>query len=187
MKEWLQRPRALVVLLLATLLVVLGGASFAHRITAVEPLVGVEWTRSSDGAVALEVAPGSPAARAGLEAGDILLEIEGRDVAHFLEAKELGWHAGEAGSLALTIRRGATERVLPAMIAGHASSNFATALMLKDVSLATTLGINCGAPMYLHNVVRGLLQQGVYECGSGSNLDDMNAVIAAMAGVSLDD
>jgi len=101
-----------VVLLLATLLVVLGGASFAHRITAVEPLIGVEWARSSDGAVALEVAPGTPAARAGLEAGDILLEIQGRDVAHVLEAEELGWHAGEAGSVAVTIRRGVTEQVL---------------------------------------------------------------------------
>jgi 3-hydroxyisobutyrate dehydrogenase len=84
-------------------------------------------------------------------------------------------------------RSGATERLLPALIEGRASSNFATGLMLKDVSLATTLGINCGAPMYLHNVVRGLLQQGVYECGAGSNLDAMNGIIAAMAGVALDD
>ena len=79
-------------------------------------------------------------------------------------------------------RSGATERVLPAMIEGKDSSNFALGLMLKDVSLATQLGINCGAPMFLHNVVRGLLQHGVYDRGADANLDEMIPVIEAMAG-----
>lgn len=79
-------------------------------------------------------------------------------------------------------RSGATERVLPAMIEGKDSSNFALGLMLKDVSLATQLGINCGAPMFLHNVVRGLLQHGVYDRGADANLDEMVSVIEAMAG-----
>mgnify|MGYP001159967743 FL=1 len=78
-------------------------------------------------------------------------------------------------------RSGATERLLPAMIAGEESSNFAMGLMLKDVSLATQLGLNCGAPMFLHNIVRGLLQQGVYEHGGDANLDEMISVLEAMA------
>lgn len=81
-------------------------------------------------------------------------------------------------------RSGATERALPAMIDGTQSSNFALGLMLKDVSLATQLGINCGAPMFLHNVLRGLLQQGVYDRGADANLDDMGAVIETMAGMT---
>jgi len=78
-------------------------------------------------------------------------------------------------------RSGATERLLPAMIAGEESSNFALGLMLKDVSLATQLGLNCGAPMFLHNVVRGLLQQGAYKYGADVNLDEMVLVLEEMA------
>ena len=78
---------------------------------------------------------------------------------------------------------GATERGLPALIEGRASSNFAMALMLKDVSLATQLGMNCGAPMLMHNIARGLLQTGVYECEDGANTDEVRKVIEAMADV----
>ena len=78
-------------------------------------------------------------------------------------------------------RSGATERVLPAMIEGTFSSNFALGLMLKDVSLATQLGVKCGAPMFLHGVVRGLLQNGLHRCGADVNLDEMVSVIEGMA------
>ena len=78
-------------------------------------------------------------------------------------------------------RSGATERVLPAMIEGTFSSNFALGLMLKDVSLATQLGMKCGAPMFLHGVVRGLLQNGLHQCGADVNLDEMVSVIEGMA------
>ena len=84
-------------------------------------------------------------------------------------------------------RSGATERLLPAMIEGKAASNFGLALMLKDVGLATQLGANCGAPMFLHNAVRGLLQSGLYDQGEGANLDDMIPVIEAMAGMKFHD
>ena len=78
-------------------------------------------------------------------------------------------------------RSGATERVLPAMIEGTFSSNFALGLMLKDVSLATELGMKCGAPMFLHGIVRGLLQNGLHRCGADVNLDEMISVIEGMA------
>ena len=70
---------------------------------------------------------------------------------------------------------------LGAMIEGHASSNFALALMLKDVSLATQLGANCGAPMLLHGIVRGMLQAGLYELGADANFDDMTMVVEKMS------
>jgi 3-hydroxyisobutyrate dehydrogenase len=78
-------------------------------------------------------------------------------------------------------RNGATERMLPKMIEGEPSSKFALALMLKDVSLATQLGINCGAPMLVANVTRGLLQTAHYEAGDGANLDEAAPTIEAMA------
>ena len=78
-------------------------------------------------------------------------------------------------------RNSATENMLPKMIQGEASSNFAMALMLKDVSLATSLGINCGAPMLLANITRGLLQTGVYEYGEQANMDETVPLIESMA------
>jgi PAS domain S-box-containing protein len=99
------------VLLLAVLLLAFGGASFVRRVTAVEPLVGVTWVRSSSGPVALLVAPGSPAERAGLESGDLLREIDGRSVVHVLDAADLGWHAGVGESVELKVRRAGVDRV----------------------------------------------------------------------------
>lgn len=78
-------------------------------------------------------------------------------------------------------RSGASERGLPAMIEGVPSSNFAMALMLKDVTLATQLGMNCGAPMLLHNIARGMLQNGLHLCGPDANTDDTAQLIEAMA------
>ena len=67
------------------------------------------------------------------------------------------------------------------MIEGVPSSNFAMALMLKDVTLATQLGINCGAPMLLHNIARGMLQNGLHLCGPEANTDDTAELVEAMA------
>lgn len=80
-------------------------------------------------------------------------------------------------------RSGATERGLPAMIAGTQSSNFAMALMLKDVTLATQLGSKCGAPMFLHNIARGLLQSGLHHCGEAANMDETATLVEALADV----
>jgi 3-hydroxyisobutyrate dehydrogenase len=84
-------------------------------------------------------------------------------------------------------RSGATERVLPAIIEGKASTNFQMGLMLKDVSLATQLGIDCGAPMFLGNVVRGLLQHAVADRGLGANLDEIISVVEKMAETKIGD
>ncbi len=112
MKGWLLQPRVGLVLGGSVLLLALGGASFARRYPAVEPLVGVEWTRSSAGPVALHVLPDSPARRAGLEAGDVLLRIGSRQVVHAVEADELGWRATAGQPVDLLVRRGAEERLL---------------------------------------------------------------------------
>ena len=84
-------------------------------------------------------------------------------------------------------RSAATERALPALIEGVPSSNFALALMLKDVSLATQLGSNCGAPMLVHALVRGMLQAGLYEQGADANFDDMAGLVESMSDVKLKD
>jgi 3-hydroxyisobutyrate dehydrogenase len=66
---------------------------------------------------------------------------------------------------------------LPKILAGEPTSNFGMALMLKDVSLATQLGSKCGAPMFIANLVRGMLQTAVYTYGEDA---DMDATIPAI-------
>lgn len=78
-----------------------------------------------------------------------------------------------------------TENMLPKMLEGKQSSNFAMALSLKDVSLATRLGLSCGAPMMIANLTRGLLQKGVYEFGEQATMDETATLIEAMADVTL--
>ncbi len=60
---------------------------------------------------------------------------------------------------------------LPKMLKGEPTSNFGLALMLKDVGLATQLGAKCGAPMFIANLVRGMLQTSVHDYGEDANMD----------------
>ncbi len=80
-----------------------------------------------------------------------------------------------------------TENMLAKLVDGKPSSNFAMALSLKDVSLATKLGLNCGAPMMLANVTRGLLQAGVYEFGEQATMDETATLIETMANTTIKD
>ncbi|HXV76955.1 MAG TPA: PDZ domain-containing protein, partial [Candidatus Polarisedimenticolaceae bacterium] len=79
------------VLILAGPLLVSGLVAFARRVNAAAPEVGVEWTQSSLGAVAIEVDESSPAARVGLRPGDRLITVDGRPIASSLDAGELAW------------------------------------------------------------------------------------------------
>lgn len=67
-----------------------------------------------------------------------------------------------------------TEFTLPRLVDGPGKANFALELMLKDVRLATQLGVDSGAPMFIANMARNLLQQAVNEHGGG---EDVNALI----------
>lgn len=80
-----------------------------------------------------------------------------------------------------------TEHMLTKMVEDAPSSNFAMALSLKDVSLATQLGLKCGAPMFLANVTRGLLQTGVHEYGEQATMDETATLIQSMADMSFRD
>ena len=82
-------------------------------------------------------------------------------------------------------RNQTTEKMLPALVQGKASTNFALSLMLKDVNQAVSLGIDLGVPMPICNVVRGLLQIGLNTLGDNARLEDMVGVIESMAGTRL--
>ncbi|WP_066732933.1 NAD-binding protein [Cupriavidus sp. D384] len=78
-----------------------------------------------------------------------------------------------------------TEKMLPALVEGKASTRFGLPLMLKDITQAMMLGIEVGVPMPITSVVRGLLQVGVNTLGNGSQLEDMVGVIGRMAGTNI--
>lgn len=78
-------------------------------------------------------------------------------------------------------RNQTTEKMLPALVHGKASTNFSLALMLKDVNQAVSLGMDQGVPLPITNIVRGLLQIGANTLGEQAQLEDMVGLIQSMA------
>lgn len=78
---------------------------------------------------------------------------------------------------------GATERILPTLSEGKATSDFQLALMAKDLKLAARMGMDAGAPLTIAGAARGIFEAGVNELGGSANLDDISLVIAKRAGV----
>ncbi|WP_288831158.1 NAD(P)-dependent oxidoreductase [uncultured Paraburkholderia sp.] len=105
-----------------------------------------------------------------------------------LEATALGRKLGlPLTTIAEVLNRGpgrnkASRVMLPALIEGMPSAgSFALSLMLKDVNLAAGLGMKCGAPMPIANVVRALLQTGVNTLGDKALLEDTVRMVESMA------
>jgi PAS domain S-box-containing protein len=100
--------RVAIVLALAVFLLVIGGASFARRINAVQPALGVEWVQAASGPLAVAVEPDSPAWKAGLREGDLLVEVDGRGVRSALDAATIGWAIADGSPVHLSVIRGPT-------------------------------------------------------------------------------
>ncbi|MGQ0733551.1 MAG: ATP-binding protein [Acidobacteriota bacterium] len=69
----------------ALVLLAMGAANVAQRVTSADAEDGVLWVERSAGVVAAEVARESPAREAGIQAGDVLLAIDGRAVLHLAD------------------------------------------------------------------------------------------------------
>jgi 3-hydroxyisobutyrate dehydrogenase len=67
------------------------------------------------------------------------------------------------------------------------SSHFAMALMLKDMNQVIRLGMDCGVPTTLTNIVRGILQTGVNMMGETAQLERVIDLIENMAGTQIKD
>jgi 3-hydroxyisobutyrate dehydrogenase len=66
-----------------------------------------------------------------------------------------------------------TEITLPKFVKGELKTNFALGLMLKDVRLATELGLANAAPMPVANLVREIFQIAVNEMGAESDVNSL--------------
>ena len=95
MKQNLRVSLGAVVLALATLAaVIFAWINFRQRQTYELPDDGVAWMDTAHGVQAWRLAPGSPAARAGVRPGDILVEINGVHVSSQVQATKRLWRAG---------------------------------------------------------------------------------------------
>jgi len=109
MLRWTRRAGSWFALALCVPVLILGAVSFARRIGASTPVIGVEWVQSQSGPIAMVIDPAGPAGRAGLREGDLVVQLDGRPITSALDLSRIGW--GGAAS-ALRIRRGADELAL---------------------------------------------------------------------------
>lgn len=79
---------------------------------------------------------------------------------------------------------GATERILPALSEGKPTADFQLQLMAKDLKLLGGMAIDCGAPVVIGSVVRGVFEAGVHQMGGAANLDDIGRLVEKMSGVT---
>ncbi len=94
MKQSLRVSLGAVVLALATLAAVIFAVlNFDQRARFESPDDGVTWYDTDHGVEAWQVAPDSPAARAGLHAGDQLVSINGTPVTSAVQVTKRLWHA----------------------------------------------------------------------------------------------
>jgi serine protease Do len=95
-----------------------------------------EW-RSAGGVTVTSVAPGGPAARAGVGAGDVLTAANGRQLRNYLdwEAVKLDLHVGDAVTLSVRNAAGSSER---RVVTGDLPSVAAEKVtVLRDLELVT--------------------------------------------------
>jgi S1-C subfamily serine protease len=107
-------------------LLCLAAANIYVRATWSEAEDGVLWSAGPSGLVAQEVAPGSPAARAHLRAGDILEAIDGRPVDRPADVIQALHKASSGQSLTYTVLRTQTPELLT--VAGGAIPPSATGM-----------------------------------------------------------
>ncbi|MGB8474400.1 MAG: PDZ domain-containing protein [Candidatus Acidiferrum sp.] len=95
MKQNLRVSLGAVVLALATLAaMIFAWLNFVQRNEFESPDDGVVWLDTTQGVQAQEVAPSSPAARAGVRSGDHLLAINGIPITRQVQVTKRLWRAG---------------------------------------------------------------------------------------------
>jgi len=130
--------RSLLALAVVGMLLVLGVANIALRAQAHQVEDGVLWADRAEGLTATDIADGSPAERAGIERGDVLLAVNGIPVERRADVIEYQ-HRGVPGTtLQYTLVRLGTRQALNVELASapHGSSMY---FVLAAVGLFTLL------------------------------------------------
>jgi two-component system, NtrC family, sensor kinase len=137
------RGRALVrltaQLAVVVLLLCLAAANIYVRATWSEPEDGVLWSTTPEGVVAREVAPDSPAAHAGVRAGDILAEIDRQPVDSEADVLARLHRAANGDAVTYTLIRTNTRETLRVPLAPIPSGARALYFMLAPVGIFALL------------------------------------------------
>jgi 3-hydroxyisobutyrate dehydrogenase len=118
------------------------------------------------------------AINAAIRLGTLEITALGRKAGCSLQELSDRFNAGPARSIT-------TDRMLPALLRGETSTNFALALMLKDLNQAVEFGMVHGVPVPVASITRSLLQIGLNQIGDGARLEDMVGVIERLAGTRI--
>jgi two-component system, NtrC family, sensor kinase len=104
-KSVVAQSGAIILVFLTAAVVVFGIINFQQRLSFDVPSDGVSWTDSDRGTVAVFVAPNSPAERAGLKPGDVLVSIDGQPVSRAIDIVKRLWTLGIWSQAHYQIRR----------------------------------------------------------------------------------
>jgi two-component system, NtrC family, sensor kinase len=137
--EWAASGPALLTLAATAVLLVLGISNIVYRAAWHEAEDGVLWEKRVEGVIAAEVAPGSPAARAGIRPGDLLEAIDGRFVDQTADVPDL-LHGARDGQLArYRVLRLGTNEAFDLRLASVPQGNSRLYFVLAPVGIFTLI------------------------------------------------
>ncbi len=99
------------------------------------PYDGVAWMDSAQGVVAGHVTPDSPAAKAGIEHGDVLASISGQPIRRGVDVARALWRAGPWTEVPYQIRRDGESFTVPVIAAAQQNPNARTDDLLRLIAL----------------------------------------------------
>ncbi len=136
---WRDWPRSIVPIAMALLLLAMGIANIVQRATSDDVEDGVLWVERSAGVVAAEVAGDSPAQRAGVRPGDVLLAIDDQPVTERAAVLSLQQGARPGDRHTYTLLRTGTREVAAVTMAPLPSGSGGLYYVLAAVGIFTLL------------------------------------------------
>jgi PAS domain S-box-containing protein len=136
---WEEWPRSIVPIAMALLLLAMGIANIVQRATSDDVEDGVLWVERSAGIVAAEVAGDSPADRAGVRPGDVLLALDEQPVTERAAVLSLQQRARPGDRHTYTLLRTGTREVATVTMAPLPSGSGGLYYVLAAVGIFTLL------------------------------------------------
>ena len=115
--RWHAWGRSVFAVCVVMILLALGVANIAMRLQWHEVEDGVLWNQRVEGVTAVEVAPGSAGARAGIQSGDVLVAVNGQSVESVGDVIEFQHRGAEGTRLAYTLVRLGVRQALTVSLA----------------------------------------------------------------------
>jgi two-component system, NtrC family, sensor kinase len=137
--SWREWRRSGLPIATALLLLTMGLSNIVQRATSDDVEDGVLWVDRSAGVVAAEVARGSPAARVGVRAADVLLAVDGLPVTARDEVLAMQQHAAAGDRHSYTLLRQGTRIAAEISLAPLPSGTGALYYVLAAVGIFTLL------------------------------------------------